>query len=331
MKALVYTAPHRIELRELATPVPAAGEVLLKVEAVGICGSDMHAYHGHDERRPAPLILGHEAAGVIAAGLRTGEAVVINPLVSCGLCQACRSGRQHLCADRQIISMPPRPGAFAEFVTIPERNVIALPAGADFAKAALAEPVAVAWHAVRIAAAHLYEPLATASALVLGAGAIGLASALVLHAFGARDIWIAEPNQLRRDTARRSGPFQVYDPSGEPGPGASSVALVIDAVGAAETRAAASRLVAPGGVIVHVGLLPGAAGFDIRRITLQEITVIGSYCYTPRDFEDVVGALMADRFGDLSWIELRSLADGPAAFRAIDQGETAAAKIVLRP
>jgi threonine dehydrogenase-like Zn-dependent dehydrogenase len=331
MKALVYTAPHRIELRELATPVPAAGEVLLKVEAVGICGSDMHAYHGHDERRPAPLILGHEAAGVIAAGLRAGEAVVINPLVSCGLCQACRSGRQHLCADRQIISMPPRPGAFAEFVTIPERNVIALPAGADFAKAALAEPVAVAWHAVRIAAARLYEPLATASALVLGAGAIGLASALVLHAFGARDIWIAEPNQLRRDTARRSGPFQVYDPSGEPGPGASSVALVIDAVGAAETRAAASRLVAPGGVIVHVGLLPGAAGFDIRRITLQEITVIGSYCYTPRDFEDVVGALMADRFGDLSWIELRSLADGPAAFRAIDQGETAAAKIVLRP
>jgi threonine dehydrogenase-like Zn-dependent dehydrogenase len=331
MKALVYTAPHRIELRELATPAPAADEVLLKVEAVGICGSDMHAYHGHDERRPAPLILGHEAAGVIAAGPRAGEAVVVNPLVTCGLCRACRSGRQHLCPDRQIISMPPRPGAFAEFVTIPERNLIALPAGADFAKAALAEPVAVAWHAVRIAAARLDEPLASASALVLGAGAIGLASALVLHVFGARDIWIAEPNPLRRDTARRAGPFRVYDPGSEPGPGAGSVASAIDAVGAAATRAAASRLVAPGGVIVHVGLLPGADGFDIRRITLQEITVIGSYCYTPRDFEDVVAALMADRFGALSWIELRSLADGPAAFRAIDQGETGAAKIVLRP
>ena len=97
------------------------------------------------------------------------------------------------------------------------------------------------------------------------------------------------------------------------------------------TRIAACRLVEPGGVIVHVGLLPGSQGLDVRRITLQEITFVGTYCYTPTDFKDVVAALTASRFGTLNWFEERSLADGPAAFRAIDAGTMGAAKVVLRP
>jgi L-iditol 2-dehydrogenase len=330
MKALVYTAPHRIELMDQAGPVPGLGEVLVKVAAVGICGSDMHAYHGHDERRPAPLILGHEAAGTILTGPNQGRIVAVNPLVACGECPQCRSGRQHLCPTRQIVSMPPRPGAFAEFVAVPERNVVLLPSGADLAKAALAEPIAVAWHAVRIGAERLDRPLPAMRSLVLGAGGIGLAVALVLRHFGAQDIWIAEPNALRQATARQAGLFNVYAPgAGEPEAG--GVGLVIDAVGAEATRAAACRLVAPGGVIVHVGLLPGSQGLDVRRITLQEITLVGSYCYTPSDFAEVVAALMASQFGTLDWVEQRSLSEGPAAFRDIDEGKTAAAKIVLRP
>jgi L-iditol 2-dehydrogenase len=107
--------------------------------------------------------------------------------------------------------------------------------------------------------------------------------------------------------------------------------LVIDAVGAVATRGAASRLVKPGGVIIHVGLLPGSEGFDIRKITLQEIIVAGTYCYTPLEFRQTLDAIAAGRLGSLDWIEQRPLADGPRAFQDIDAGRTAAAKIVLRP
>ena len=118
MKALVYNGPKLLSYRHVKDPRPSQENVLIKIEAVGICGSDMHAYLGHDERRPAPLILGHEAAGIICGGARDGERVTVNPLVSCGNCSACRTGRENICPDRQIISMPPREGAFAQYVTM---------------------------------------------------------------------------------------------------------------------------------------------------------------------------------------------------------------------
>jgi threonine dehydrogenase-like Zn-dependent dehydrogenase len=331
MKALIYTGPNTVRYGDVEEPVPGEGDVLVRVEAVGICGSDMHAYHGHDDRRPAPLVLGHEAAGRIVSGPRAGERVTIDPLVTCGLCRFCLEGRSHLCRLRQIISMPPRPGAFAELVRIPERNLVPVPDGFDLTRAALAEPAAVGWHAARIGAAALYRPLATARCVVLGGGAIGLSSALVLTHFGAEDVAVAEMSDLRRQTVAAAGPLRPYAPgeSGEPADG--SAELVIDAVGAHATRAAASRLVSPGGVIVHAGLLPGAEGLDVRRITLQEVTVIGTYCYTHVDFMDTLAALAAGRLGPLGWIMERPLAEGWQAFRDLDAGKVAAAKIVLHP
>ena len=168
MKALVYLGPNSVTYRDEPDPVPLPGEVLVRVEAVGICGSDMHAYHGHDSRRPAPLILGHEAAGRITGGPRDGERVTINPLVVDPACPYAIEGRWHLSPTRQIISMPPRPGAFAEFVRIPERNVVAIPDSMPIAHAALAEPVAVAWHAVRLGMEKLHQPLAACRVEVLG-------------------------------------------------------------------------------------------------------------------------------------------------------------------
>jgi L-iditol 2-dehydrogenase len=175
MKALIYTGPATLEYREEPDPVPAAGEVLVHVEAVGICGSDMHAYHGRDERRPAPLVLGHEAAGRIESGPRAGQRVTINPLVTCGKCAFCIDGRSHLCRSRQMTSMPPRSGAFAELVRIPSSNLVELPDGLPVQQAALAEPIAAGWHAVRNASRALNRPLATACCVVLGGGAVGLA------------------------------------------------------------------------------------------------------------------------------------------------------------
>lgn len=329
MKALVYLGPNTLTYRDEAEPVPEDGEVLVRVEAVGICGSDMHAYHGFDSRRPAPLILGHEAAGRIAGGLRNGERVTINPLVVDPACPYAVEGRWHLSPTRQIISMPPRPGAFAEFVRIPERNVVSIPASMPIAHAALAEPVAVAWHAVRLGMEKLHQPLAACRVAVLGGGAIGLASAIVARHFGGRDIIVGEPNELRRKTISAVENFATYVP-GSTSPAADSVDLVIDAVGAAATRAAACSMVRPGGVIVHAGLLPGHEGLDIRKITLQEITLTGTYCYTPADFRQTVDALASGALGGLAWFDERPLAKGARAFNDIDTGSAGMPKLVLR-
>lgn len=330
MKALVYLGPNSLEWRDVPEPVAEAGEVLVRVEAVGICGSDMHAYHGHDSRRPPPLVLGHEAAGMIATGPRSGERVTINPLVVDPACMFSLEGRSHLSPTRQIISMPPRPGAFAELVRIPERNVVAIPDSLPVTQAALAEPMAVAWHAVRLGAAKLHQPLAACRAAVIGGGAIGLAAALVLRHFGAKQIQIIESNPLRRQTISAQESFATCAP-GDSAPADNSIDLVVDAVGAHATRAAASAMVRPGGVIVHAGLLPGQEGLDIRKITLQEITLTGTYCYTPVDFAQTVDAMAKGWLGSLGWFEERPLAGGLQAFRDIDSGKASQPKLMLRP
>ena len=178
MKALVYTALETLEFREMPDPVPTKGDNLIRVEAVGICGSDMHAYLGHDERRPAPLILGHEVAGIVIEGPLKDKRVTVNPLVTCGMCRACLEGRTNLCPTRQLISMPPREGGFAELLTMPSANLVEVPDDVPLDKAALAEPLAVCWHAVKLCKQVLYTDLTDLRALVIGGGAIGVGSAL---------------------------------------------------------------------------------------------------------------------------------------------------------
>ncbi|PKQ12530.1 MAG: galactitol-1-phosphate 5-dehydrogenase [Alphaproteobacteria bacterium HGW-Alphaproteobacteria-1] len=324
MKALVYTGTESLEFRDAPDPRPEAGEVLIRVECVGICGSDMHAYLGHDARRPAPLILGHEAAGVIVEGPRAGERVTVNPLVTCGICPVCRAGRENLCATRQIISMPPREGAFAEALAMPERNLVTVPDDVPLDIAALAEPLAVSWHAVRLGLAAL-DASDPRRALVIGGGAIGLAAALALRAMGCAEVVIVEPNAARRSyLALHCEVVAVAAPEG-------AWPLVVDAVGLAATRATASALAAPGGVIVHIGLGEDTGGLDIRRMTLQEITFIGTYTYTAQDFRDTAQAMFAGRLGPLDWAEARPLFEGARAFADIRAGRVAAPKIVLKP
>ncbi len=324
MKALVYDGVETLGFRDVTDPTPADGEHLIKVEAVGICGSDMHAYRGHDARRPAPLILGHEAAGTIQGGARDGERVTVNPLVTCMVCPACLSGRENLCPERQIISMQPREGAFAQYITMPDRNLVSVPNDVPLTDAALAEPLAVSWHTVRLALEALH-PSMERRALVLGGGAIGLAAALALRAMGVADVTIAEPNAGRRamliDTCKQT----VIDTVADDYP------VIIDAVGYGATRATASAHVLPGGVIAHVGLGQDEGGVDVRRYTLQEVTFIGTYTYSAQDFRDTAAAIFDGRFGPLDWTERRPLADGAAAFKALLAGAVASPKIILEP
>lgn len=323
MKALVYDGVETLGFRDVPDAVAPAGEHLIRVEAVGICGSDMHAYLGHDARRPAPLILGHEAAGVVVGGAMDGRRVTVNPLVNCGTCPACTAQRENLCPKRQIISMQPREGAFAQYITMPERNLVTVPDATGLEKAALAEPLAVSWHAVRLALEALH-PSAERRALVIGGGAIGLAASLALRAMGVADVTIVEPNEARRAYLSGLGEQAVAQAEGQ-------FPVVIDAVGYAATRATASALAQAGGVIAHVGLGEDTGGLDIRRMTLQEITFIGTYTYTAQDFRDTAAAIFNGRLGALDWCQHRPLSEGADAFAALRKGAVAEPKIILNP
>jgi len=327
MKALVYTNVETLEFRDVADPTVADQDHLIRIDSVGICGSDMHAYLGHDNRRPAPLILGHEAAGEIVGGPMDGTRITINPLVTCGACPACIAGRDNLCSTRQIISMPPREGAFAQFITMPERNLVPVPDDMTLEKAALAEPVAVGWHAIRLGLDALAGDRAD-TALVIGGGAIGVAAAISLIAQGVTNVTIVEPNALRRDYLNLGANITVLAPDQIK---AQLFDMTVDCVGYDATRATSCAVTRPGGVILHVGLGGGTSGLDVRRMTLQEIGFIGSYTYTAQDFRDTCAAMFGGRIGQLDWIETRPLSDGARAFKEIREGLVAAPKIILKP
>lgn len=324
MKALVYEDVERLVFQDVSDPAPGEGEHLIRVKASGICGSDMHAYLGHDARRPAPLIFGHEAAGVVEGGPMDGARVTVNPLMACLECPACKAGRENLCPERRIISLPPREGAFAQYIAMPARNLVSVPAHIPLEKAALAEPLAVSWHAARLTLEALH-PSMERRALIIGGGAIGLAAALALRAMGARSIVIAEPGALRREFLSKSCGEEVIAEAG------GMFEIVVDAVGVDATRAAASACTYPGGVITHIGLGAGSSGLDIRRMTLQEITFIGAYTYTMQDFQDTAAAIFNGRLGPLDWTEARPLEEGAGAFRDLRAGAVAAPKIMLIP
>jgi alcohol dehydrogenase len=330
MKALVYTAPNEVTYRDEPSPSPARGEVLIRVERVGICGSDMHAYHGRDPRRVPPLILGHEIVGDIVEGPGSGRRVTVNPLITCGACDYCREGRDNLCANRTMIGMT-RAGGFAEWVTTAASSVIDVPPTMPARAAALTEPAATALHAIGLARRSLVRPLADARVLVLGGGAIGLLAALLLQSEGVRSIALGETNPLRRAAAGGACGATVFDPAEGNGVADASVDLVIDAVGARATRAAALAAVKPGGVVMHVGLADWASEIDMRKLTLAEVTLIGTYTYTTADLVATVAALERGAFGDLAWVEERPLAEGANAFRDLHEGRCAAAKVLLQP
>ena len=329
MKALVYTAPNEVTYRDEPEPVFGDGDVMIEVDAVGICGSDLHAYHGHDPRRNPPLILGHELVGRIVKGPGTGRRATVNPLITCGHCEYCVQGRDNLCSNRTMIGMT-RAGGFAERVATAARSVIDIPQDMDSRAAAVTEPAATALHAINLSMKSLVRPLPECKVLVLGGGAIGILSALLLRHYGVRHVTVAETNALRRASLEKAAGCATYDPR-ETTPAANSVDYVIDAVGSAPTRQAAIAAVKPGGVVMHVGLQDWASEIDMRKLTLAELTLLGTYTYSTADLRAAVAALHGGAFGDLAWVEERPLSEGARAFRDLHEGRTAAAKILLRP
>jgi len=333
MKALVYTNPNEMQLLERPYPTMDQDEVILKIDSVGICGSDMHAYHGHDPRRKPGLVLGHEFSGVVIESLsvnfKKGARVTGNPLITCGVCEYCIQGRNNLCSNRTMVGMT-RPGAFAEYMSIPAKTLITLPDDMPMDAAALTEPAATAVHAINLSMRALHRPIQECRVLIIGGGAIGMLTALLLKHFGVNDLSVAETNALRRESIHRYAECKTIDPV--------AVAVienqydfVIDCVGTKLTRKSAFEAIKPGGVIMHVGLQDWASEIDMRKLTLAEITLLGTYTYSTADLIATVNYLNQGAFGSLAWVEKRSLDDGSNAFDDLHRGKTSSAKILLKP
>ncbi len=333
MKALVYTQPNEVKIQEYASPSLEPDEVILKIDAVGICGSDMHAYHGHDPRRKPGLVLGHEFAGTVMESgsplFARGARVTGNPLITCGHCDYCRAGRNNLCANRTMVGMT-RPGAFAEYMSIPASSLIAIPDDMSSDLAALTEPAATAVHAIDLSFKAWRSTPVDSRVLVIGGGAIGMFTALLLKHRGVAQMDVAEIHDQRRAAVAREVGCGLLNPRSEQIP-LDHYDLVVDCVGAAATRVSAFQSVRPGGVIMHVGLQDWASEIDMRKLTLAEITLLGTYTYTTEDLRTTVAYLHQGVFGACDWVDRRPLDQGASAFQDLHHGRSASAKILLKP
>ncbi len=333
MKALVYTQPNEVMIQERPMPKAVIGEVVLRIEAVGICGSDLHAYRGHDPRRMPGLVLGHEFCGEIVESQHPayslGQRVTGNPLITCGTCEYCITGRNNLCCNRTMVGMT-RPGAFAQFMSIPAASLVDIPQEMPARIAALTEPAATAVHAIHHSLKSLARPLPECRTLIIGGGAIGMLAALMLRNYGVRQLAVSETNELRLASIQSHVGCKTINPMTSP-IDENHFDYVIDAVGSKITRKTSFQSIKPGGVIMHIGLEDWDSEIDMRKLTLSEITLLGTYTYTTADLRATVQKLAEGAFGDLRWVEERPIHEGAAAFQDLHLGKSASAKLLLIP
>ena len=343
MKSLVHTSPLRLEYVERPVPVPGPDDVLVRVSAVAICGSDVHGYTGTTGRRIPPIVMGHEAAGVVESagrsvdGWERGTPVTFDSTVYCNECPECRAGRVNLCKNRQIlgVSTPAfrRDGAMAEFVAVPHWILHRLPDGLAPEEAALVEPAAVAMHAARITP---IEPGATV--VVVGAGAIGLLAMQAAKIRGAGTVAVVDVREERLAMARQLGAdLTINSETNNVGEalgratGSTQATVVLEAVGIEATVLLATELTAPGGDLTLIGNVQPTITQNLQSIVSKELTIRGSAA-SAGEYPACLAFIHTGRLQVKPLISrVTALADGQAAFDALRAGEPGLLKIVLRP
>jgi L-iditol 2-dehydrogenase len=343
MKALLLREYKRLELVDVPAPIPAPDEVLVRVKACGICGSDVHGYDGSSGRRIPPIVMGHEAAGVVASmgskvsGIREGDRVTFDSTIYCGLCEYCRRGEVNLCDRRQVlgVSTPEyrRPGAFAEYVLVPQRIMHRLPDDISFAEAAMVEPLAVAVHAV-----SLSKIRENSTALVVGAGMIGLLVLQALRAANCSRIYVMDIDDTRLRLAEQLGATATInvrkaDAAAEihgltSGMG---VDVALEAVGNNVAIKTAIDSVRKGGSVTLIGNISPTVEIPLQAVVSRQIRLQGSAA-SSGEYPQCIEMLARSAVKVKPLITaVTPFEEGPRWFERLHSGEPNLMKIVLTP
>lgn len=338
MKAVVITSPGTVELRDLPElPFPGAGEVLIKVAHVGICGSDRNTYKGVNVMARYPRVPGHELSGTVLAlgsGVpsrwKAGAVVTVSPYTSCGACPACRSGRANCCRDNRTLGVQ-RDGGMQERLILPHDKLFAAPDGIPAGKLPLAEPLAVAFHAVERASLRPGELVA-----VLGCGPIGLFVVAVAARMGAR-VAAVDPNDWKLDKALLLGASYKVNARGQDLhealaglSGGDGPAVVIEAAGSVESFSTAVTEVSFAGRVVFIGYVKDPVPYETRLFVQKELDLRGSRNARPEDFEKAVALLSDPGFPSEAVVSKTApMARAPEVFAALAERSSDYTKIIL--
>jgi L-iditol 2-dehydrogenase len=342
VKALLLSQYKHLEVADLPDPAPGRDEVLISVAACGICGSDVHGYDGSSGRRIPPIVMGHEAAGTIAAlgdgvsGFAKGDRVTFDSTIFCGACANCRRGDVNLCDHRQVLGVScaefRRPGAFAEYVAVPSRILYRLPNTLSFAEAAMLEAVSVALHGVSLA-----QVKDGATALVLGAGMIGLLTLQALRAAGCTRVFVADVDSTRLKLAQDLGAAAVLSSTENlveqilQLTGGAGVDVAIEAVGRNETVKASIESVRKGGTVVLVGNISPEVTLPLQKVVTRQIRLQGS-CASAGEYPRAIELLAGGAIQVKQLITaIAPLKDGPRWFERLYAHEPNLMKVILTP
>ena len=337
MRQAVMTAPGRIELREVPVPELAAGQVLVRVKRIGVCGSDIHVYHGKHPLTPYPVVQGHEVSGVVerigaeVRGLAAGDQVTLQPQVTCGTCHPCRHGAYHICDQLKVMGFQTT-GAASELFAVDASKVLALPPGMSLEQGAMIEPLAVGVHAL-----ERVGGVAGRKVLVLGAGPIGNLVAQAARGLGAAAVMITDVSDWRLELAGRCGIELRVNPakvdlaaavSQHFGPDKAD--LILECVGAQKTVEQAVALARKGSDVVVVGVFGDRPVVDMGTVQDRELRLVGTLMYQQPDWVTAIALveqgkvdldpLVTDRF---------AFADYQKAYQYIDANRERAMKVMI--
>jgi L-iditol 2-dehydrogenase len=343
MQALVLTDYRKLELKDVDRPSVGPHDVLVRVAACGICGSDVHGYDGSSGRRVPPIIMGHEAAGTIAEvgaavdRVQVGDRVTFDSTISCGECQACGRGDVNLCVNRRVFGVScadyRQHGAFAEFVAVPQHILYRLPGGMAIEHAALIEPVSVAVHAVdrlRVAAGE--------RAVVVGSGMIGLLVIQSLRVAGCRDVFAIDVDDSRLELAKGLGATVAINPT-QTDPiaavmdltGSEGTDVAVEVVGNAAALATAIGCTRRGGRVGLVGNLAKEVPFPLQDVVTRELSLFGS-CASAGEYGRAIELVASQAIRVAPIINaIAPLTEGPQWFERLYAREPGLMKVILQP
>jgi L-iditol 2-dehydrogenase len=343
MRALLMNEYKRLELADMPVPEIAPNDVLVRVKACGICGSDVHGFDGSTGRRLPPIVMGHEASGVVervgsaVKHLSPGDRVTFDSTVYCGRCFFCRRGEINLCDNREVlgVSTPEfrRHGAFAEYVSVPSHIVYKLPDSFPFEHAAMIEAVSIAVHAVNITPVTLGD-----TGLVMGSGMIGLLTIQALKLAGCARIIAVDLEDSKLEMARKLGAAITLNPKREDvaeavkgateGRGAD---VAVEAVGATAPIQTALAALKKGGALTLVGNVSPKIDLPLQLVVSRQIRVMGS-CASCGEFPQCIDLMSRGMIQVADLISARApLEEGPRWFERLYGHEPGVMKVVLEP